>query len=283
MTTGGPIGGLLAIFAHPDDETFGVGGTMARYRDAGVPVTMVCATRGEVGEISPGTDATPETLGQFREQELRDAMAILGVDDVRFLDFRDSGMAGTDDNANPANLMNADASKVVPPLVRIIRERRPDVIVTWDESGGYGHPDHVAVHHHATAAYHESADAALHRDAGDTWRAPRFFYIAIPMEEFGRMMAEMRKRGIMEPAVAEDDQMLADLPRVRPNCVIDVDAQFERKMRAMLAHKTQTKDMDGFVSLPADLQRAFFGREFFYRVAPPLPDGAMLNDLLAND
>jgi LmbE family N-acetylglucosaminyl deacetylase len=97
-------GGLLAIYAHPDDETFGVGGTMAKYADRGVPVTMVCATRGEVGEIAPGTDATPETLGQFREQELRDAMAILGVHDVRFLDYRDSGMRGTPENEDPRNL-----------------------------------------------------------------------------------------------------------------------------------------------------------------------------------
>ena len=86
-------GGLLVVLAHPDDESL-IGGTMAHYTDAGIPVTMLCATRGEVGEIAPGTGATPETLAAYREQELRDACALLGVQDVRFLSFRDSGMAG---------------------------------------------------------------------------------------------------------------------------------------------------------------------------------------------
>ena len=163
MTTGG----LLAIFAHPDDETFGLGGTMAHYSGRGMPVTMVCATRGEVGEISEGSAATPETLGQYREQELRDAMEVLGVSDVRFLEYRDSGMYGTPENADPRAFVNAPADTVVESLVRIIRERQPEVIVTWDESGGYGHPDHIATYHHATAACGAAADAARYaRSAG---------------------------------------------------------------------------------------------------------------------
>ncbi len=215
-------GGLLAIFAHPDDETFGVGGTMAHYRDRGVPVTMVCATRGEVGEIAPGTDATPETLGRFREQELRDACAILGVSDVRFLDFRDSGMAGTPENDDPRCLHRAEPERVIEPLVHVIREVRPDVIATWDASGGYGHPDHIAVHHHATAAFHAAADAARYPSAGDGWRVPALFYNAIPVEEFMNLFEEARKRGIDIGEPPGDADAMASLPRVRPNCIIDV-------------------------------------------------------------
>ena len=155
-----PNNSILAIFAHPDDETFGLGGTLARYADAGVPITMVSATRGEVGEIAPGTDATPETLGAHREQELRDAMAILGVTDVRFLGFRDSGMKGTHENKHPDALINAPEDAVTEAMVRIIREVRPRVVVTWDESGGYGHPDHVFVHYRATEAFRAAADAS---------------------------------------------------------------------------------------------------------------------------
>jgi LmbE family N-acetylglucosaminyl deacetylase len=272
-------GGLLAIFAHPDDETFGLGGTMARYAVRGVPVTMICATRGEVGEIAKGSAATPETLGQFREQELRDAMGILGVTDVRFLDFRDSGMKGTAENNDPRAFMNAPADAVVPELVRAIRERRPDVIVTWDESGGYGHPDHVAVHHHATAAFRAAGDATRFADVGDPFNGASLFYVSIPMEEFGRVMEEMRKRGIELPDFGADEE-IASLPRVETNCVIDVSDHFDRKLQAMLAHSSQITPDDAFMSMPQDIQRSFFGREFFHRAYPPVPAGFMLSDLL---
>lgn len=273
-------GGLLAIFAHPDDEGFDFAGTMAHYAEKGLPVTVVCATRGEVGEISPGTGATPETLPQFREQELRDAMAILDVQDVRFLDFRDSGMVGTDDNNNPAALMNARAESVIEPIVRIIRERRPDVIVTWDESGGYGHPDHIAVHRHVTAAFSAAADASQYADAGDPWKARALFYTVVPMEAFQELMDAMRTEG-ESMNVAEDDSAMAELPRVEPNCIIDVDRFFDRKMEAMAAHRTQMNDMRPILAVPMDIRRRFFGREYFYRAAPPLPDGDKIDDLFA--
>jgi LmbE family N-acetylglucosaminyl deacetylase len=279
-----PTGGLMAIYAHPDDETFGVGGTMARYAERGVPVTMLCATRGEVGEIAAGSDATPETLGAYREQELRDAMAILGVHDVRFLEFRDSGMAGTPENADPRALHNAPADAVVGPLVAAIRERRPDVICTWDASGGYGHPDHVAVHHHATAAFHAAADPSQYPDGRAPWPTPRLFYTAFPIEEFGRIMAAMRERGIDMPGFTDGNGEVAErpdeLPRVEPNCIIDVTAYFERKMQAMLAHSTQITPDDPFMRLPEDLRRDFFGREYFHRAHPPLTAGATLRDFL---
>ncbi len=274
-------GGLVAIFAHPDDETFGLGGTMAYYAERGVPVTMVCATRGEVGEITAGHEATPETLGRFREQELREAMAILGVIDVRFLDFRDSGMQGTPENNDPRAFINAATDRVVPALVAVIRERRPDVVVTWDASGGYGHPDHIATHHHATAAFHAAADPAQYQDAGQPWQVPALFYTAIPMAEFGRMMEEMRKRGIALPDIAEDGEQLAELPRVEANCIIDVERYFDRKMKAMLAHRSQISDLDPFMRIPEDLRRSFFGREYFHRAHPAASPGVMLGDLLA--
>jgi LmbE family N-acetylglucosaminyl deacetylase len=271
-------GGLLAIFAHPDDETFGVGGTMAHYASHGVPVTMICATRGEVGEIAAGSKATPETLGQFREQELRDAMGILGVTDVRFLDYRDSGMKGTDDNNNPRAFMNATAADVVPGLVRAIRERRPDVVVTWDESGGYGHPDHVAIHHHTTAAFREAGDASKHQGLGEPWGGATLFYTAIPIQEFSRVMDEMRKQGIDVPEFVGDD--IGELPRVDPNCIIDVSEFFERKIQAMLAHSSQITGDDPFMRMPENIQRGFFGREYFYRAHPLAKPGETFTDLL---
>jgi N-acetyl-1-D-myo-inositol-2-amino-2-deoxy-alpha-D-glucopyranoside deacetylase len=128
---------LMAVFAHPDDEAFGIGGTLARYgADAAVRVVLVCATRGEAGEISDPKLATPEQLGEVREQELRCACQKLQVDDVYFLGYRDSGMAGTPENEAPGALATADPDEVVGKIVAHIRRERPDVMVTFDETGG---------------------------------------------------------------------------------------------------------------------------------------------------
>jgi LmbE family N-acetylglucosaminyl deacetylase len=253
---------------------------MARYADRGVPITMVSATRGEVGEIAPGTGATPETLAQFREQELRDAMNILGVTDVRFLGFRDSGMQGTPENEHPEALMNAPADSVIEPMVRLIRETRPRVVVTWDESGGYGHPDHVATHFHAKEAFSAAADASRYPRAGAAWQADALFYNTIPMDAWFELMREMQDMGIMEPNVAEEAG-IADLPRVPANCIIDVRDEFGRKERAMLAHRTQMSDMEPFMKLPVESRQRFFGFEHFHRAHPPVRDGLMLDDLFA--
>jgi LmbE family N-acetylglucosaminyl deacetylase len=205
-------------------------------------------------------------------------MAILGVTDVRFLGFRDSGMQGTPENDDPRALIKAHPDAVTHLLVRAIRELRPAVVATWDASGGYGHPDHIAVHHRATDAFHAAADASKFRTAGAPWATPRLFYNAIPIREFVRIMAEMRERGIDVPSIGEGDEIMK-LPRVEPNCTIDVMEFVEIKERAMLAHRTQISDMDPFMRIPEDLRHRFFGREYFHRAHPPLPAGTMLDDL----
>jgi LmbE family N-acetylglucosaminyl deacetylase len=275
-----PDNGLLAIFAHPDDETFGVGATMARYAAKGVPVTMVCATRGEVGEIAPGTGATPENLGRFREQELRDSMAILGVHDVRFLGFRDSGMLGTEDNEDPRAFAKAHADGVVHQLVKLIREIRPAVVVTWDKSGGYGHPDHVATHHHATAAFNAAGDPAKYPTAGDPYHPRALFYTTIPIEEFIKMGEELKKHGI-DLGGPTDLSELEGLERLDPNCVIDVSDLYDLKMEALVAHRTQISADNALLRGPEELRRAFFAKEYFHRIHPAVSDGTLLDDMFA--
>jgi N-acetyl-1-D-myo-inositol-2-amino-2-deoxy-alpha-D-glucopyranoside deacetylase len=265
-------GGLLVIFAHPDDESL-AGGVMARYADAGVPVTMLCATRGEAGEIAPGTGATPETLGAHREQELRDACAILGVGDVRFLDYRDSGMAGTPENDDARSLNRADASDVIGAIAGVIEEVRPRAIVTWDETGGYGHPDHVAVHRHASAAYAQVAERA--------GRPPALHYVLIPVQEFRKVMEEMQRRGLEVGEPPGDPDALSELTYAEPNCVIDVSAQVDRLLRALNAHRTQLGSFGAFTRMPDDLQHSVFGREYFFRAQPEVAPGTMLDDLFA--
>jgi N-acetyl-1-D-myo-inositol-2-amino-2-deoxy-alpha-D-glucopyranoside deacetylase len=244
---------------------------MAHYADAGVPVTLLCATRGEAGEIAPGTDATPETLGAHRERELRDAAAILGVSDVRFLSFRDSGMAGTAENEDARSLHQAPKDDVVREIESVIRDVRPRAVVTWDATGGYGHPDHMRVHDCATAAFERvQADGT----------APALFYAMIPVDAFERAMEEMRRRGVSMGEAPGDVQAMQQIEFPPPNCVIDVAPQFDRKMRALHAHRTQMNSFAPLLQLPEDLRTGVFGVECFVRAAPAVPAGTTLTELL---
>jgi N-acetyl-1-D-myo-inositol-2-amino-2-deoxy-alpha-D-glucopyranoside deacetylase len=143
---------LLVLFAHPDDEAFGSAGSFAYLADRGATVTLIDATRGEEGEISDPMLATPQNLGEVREKELRTAMAQVGVTDVRFLDYRDSGMAGTEENKNPRAFMNANPADVAAHLREVIDELKPDAVLTFGPDGVYGHPDHKMISRTATAA-----------------------------------------------------------------------------------------------------------------------------------
>jgi LmbE family N-acetylglucosaminyl deacetylase len=187
---------LLALFAHPDDEAFGTGGTIAHYASDGTCVTLVCTTRGEVGEIAEGTGATPETLGEVREGELRCAADSMGISELIFLGYRDSGMVDTSENADPRAYINAPAEEVVPRLVGIIRRVQPQVVITFEPNGGYGHPDHIAIHRHTVAAFHAAADPSRYPDQGPAWQADRLFYTAIPRSFFLRMRDEMAALGM---------------------------------------------------------------------------------------
>ena len=155
---------LLAVVAHPDDETFGCGGTLAKYSGDGVQVSLVCATRGEAGEISHPDLATKADLGAVRERELRAASRILGINDLTILDYRDSGMAGSSENKHPKALCQADKTTLTGMIVEAIRRLRPQVLVTFDAGGGYGHPDHIAIHDATLAAFHASGDPSKFPD-----------------------------------------------------------------------------------------------------------------------
>ncbi len=255
---------LLVAIAHPDDETVGIGGTMARLRREGWGVTVVCATRGEVGEISDPRLATPDTLGQVRERELQEACAVLGVEDVRFLDYRDSGMPGTPENADPRALCNADPEAAIAAFAAKLRDVRPDLVITWDPSGGYGHPDHLAVHRHATAAFEREAV----RPGG-----PRaLYYTTLPVHLFERMEAELQAQGIQ---FGGDDvrEAAQNLPRLAPTTEIDVSAFVQEKLESGRKHATQLPADLPFDRLSPELRHAFFDIEYFHRAVPPWRDG----------
>ncbi len=247
---------LMAVFAHPDDESFGIGGTLARYgADPQVRVVLICATRGEAGEISDPSLATPERLGEVREQELRCACQVLKVDELHFLDYRDSGMAGSPDNQNPHALAMADPAEAVGRIVAHIRRERPDVVVTHDETGGYGHPDHVAVHHHTKAAFAAAGDPDQYPEQIAAGLAPyqpkKLYYTAIPRRFFRAVAAKMQELGLAEhPRVKRFMAEPFGLPDEA--CTTDVYVQdfWDVKRAALQCHATQLKPDSLFAALP---------------------------------
>lgn len=266
---------LLAVFAHPDDEAFGTGGTLARYASEGVATTLVCATRGEVGEIAEGTGATPETLGQVRENELRCAAETMGVREVIFLGYRDSGMSGTPENQNPQAFINAPAEEVMRQLVSIIRRVRPEVIVTFEPHGGYGHPDHIAIHNYTVAAFHAAADPRQYPELGAVWQAARLYYTAIPRSFFRRMVDEMKARGM---DTSEFAGLEANGGRGWPDenitAVVDVSDTVEEKWQALNCHRTQFGPGNLFRRLPDETVKQMMRQEYFSQAWPPPENGS---------
>ena len=155
---------LLAVLAHPDDESFGMGGTLALYAERGVDVHLVCATRGEVGEVGPEYLKEYTSIADLRESELRCAASHLGLKQVYFLGYRDSGMVGSPDNVHPEALYSAPVEEVAAKVARYIRELKPQVVLTFDPIGGYRHPDHIHIHEATKQAFDLAGDAAFECD-----------------------------------------------------------------------------------------------------------------------
>ena len=245
----------IAAFAHPDDETFSVGGTLARAVSLGWQVTAICTTRGEVGEIAPGTNATPETLGAVREQELRAACAALGVADVRFLGYRDSGMDGTPENADPRAYANARDADVVAKLVTVFGEDPPAVVFTFDESGIYGHPDHKAIHRHATAAFDRAAAPGA-----------RLLYTALPKSVARLIGEQLREAGVQGGPTGD-----FGVPDEEVDIRADVSAFAAAKRTAVAAHATQVADW--LVHLSDEQRSTMLSTEYFHVARGSTPAG----------
>jgi LmbE family N-acetylglucosaminyl deacetylase len=271
---------LLAVFAHPDDEAFGTGGAIARYAcQEGLEVSLVCATRGEVGEISDPSLATPETLGQVREGELRCAAETMGIANLVFLNYRDSGMAGTAENQDPRAFINAQPKEVVFRLVSIMRNLRPQVVVTFEPNGGYGHPDHIAIHKHTVAAFQSAADPESWPELGAAWQAQRLFYTAIPRSFFLEMRQKMVELGIDTSDLDDFDDPSAGWPEDQINVRLDVSSSVESKWEALNCHRTQFGPGNLFRRLPEDIVKKLMSQEFFAQAWPEPEAGLQMPSL----
>lgn len=171
---------ILSVLAHPDDETFGMGGTLALYAQQGVKVHLICATRGELGEIDPEYKETIKSAACLRTQELRCAADILGIDQLYFLNYRDSGMPGAEANHHPQALAAQPVEKVAGQVADLIRQIKPDVVITFDPIGGYRHPDHIAIHQATVRAFHLSGEPDYEVASGSApFQAEKLFFHTI--------------------------------------------------------------------------------------------------------
>lgn len=255
---------FLAIYAHPDDESFSVAGVLRKYSDAGIKTALLCATRGEEGRISDLTLATPATLGQVRERELREACRLLGVAEVSFLGYQDGALA------------EADEAEVVSRLVYHIRRLRPQVVVTYDANGDYGHPDHMAIHRFTVAACQKASDPTCYpeqmRDGLQPHAPDKLYAHALAWSVMRNVYRQLRAGGAAvapggRAATIPVDQM--GTPDEKITTVVPLDCwQLAAKLAAMQAHRTQM-DPDGpFYHFPSGAVREWLATERFRRIYP---------------
>ena len=272
---------VLAAFGHPDDEGFGCGGTLAMLAAQGARINLVCATNGDVGEISDPSLATPENLAQVRQEEMRRAAAVTGITGLRFLDYRDSGMLGTEDNHHPNSLYQAEPDKVVAQLADIMRETRPDIVITHDPSGGYGHPDHTTLHRRVTQAFPLAADPSCSGkplEGMKAWGPRLLYYVCFPRSSFRRMWQQMVDAGITPPFASLEVETIGT-PDELVTTVVDVSAYVETKITSLNCHRTQMDPNGPFAQLPQDLVLEIMNTEYFSLASPQMTSKE--GDLLA--
>lgn len=262
---------LLVCFAHPDDEAFPVGGALAAHAGRGVDIRLITATRGEEGEIRQAGSATRETLGSVRRVELARAARILGLKDHIVLHYRDSGMVGTPPNEHPGAFVNANSEVVIERLVEEIRRFQPQVVLTFDPAGLYGHPDHIAIHHHTREAFRRAAEPGAYPqhfiNGVGPHQAQRLFYSARPRGFRMEWAVTLRAHGIdftlPDPSRANDGAPPEDI-----HLEMDVSDQMELKMGCILSHRTQVAPDWPYDRVPREAANMILGREYYIRGWP---------------
>ena len=275
---------VLLVHAHPDDETINNGATMAMYAALGASVTLVTCTRGEEGEVlipelSHLAASATDSLGQHRITELALAMKELGVADHRFLGegvklYRDSGMMGTEPNNRPDVFWQADLDEAADLLVRVIDEVKPHVLITYDEFGGYGHPDHIQAHRVAMRAAEKSE-----------WDIPKIYWNVMPVSVIQEGIDAMKgiDSDFWGAEKAEDLPFAKDDSFV--HALVDGNAYVDKKMNAMKAHSTQIAVDGPFFALSNNVGLQVWGNEYYTLVkgekSGPLNEKGYEGDLFA--
>lgn len=276
---------LVLVHAHPDDEALGTGGAMAKYSDEGAHVCLVTCTNGELGEVAEvpeiGTvEEITARLGEVRADELREACRHLGDIDIRMLGYRDSGMDGTDGNRDRRSFVNQDISKPVTDVVSILRELRPQVLITYNEFGFYGHPDHIRAHDVAMEAIRRAADGSFAPETGPPHEVAKVYYMAVAKSYFRAGRALATQLGLDADqffdeatidAIGTDDDLITTS--------LDVSSYVDRKFAALEAHRTQRGTTEMFLSIPQEFRGVALGTESYVLVSPASAPGLEEADL----
>ena len=263
---------VLAVLAHPDDESFGLGGTLALYASKGYDTYYVCATRGEAGTVDEEHLKGFKDTAEMRTDELMRAAKELGLKDVFFLGYRDSGMPGMDANQHPNAQINAPVEEVAGRVVKYIRDLKPDVVLTFDPIGGYKHPDHIHIHKATVLAFANADDASFHPEAGDPFKPQALYFHVFPkgllkvavrlMPLFGKDPTKFGRNGDINIKELADESFPI---HVRVN----VRSAVEAKRKASECHASQggmqmRRGIMGFIT------RLFGEREDYMRAYPPV-------------
>ncbi|MBB4700920.1 N-acetyl-1-D-myo-inositol-2-amino-2-deoxy-alpha-D-glucopyranoside deacetylase [Sphaerisporangium siamense] len=264
---------LLFVHAHPDDESSGTGATMAKYAAEGAQVTLVTCTLGEEGEIVVPDLAhlaadREDRLGEHRIGELEAACKALGVVDHRFLGgpgrWRDSGMMDTPSNENPRCFWRADLDEAAGELVKVIREVRPQVLVTYDENGFYGHPDHIQAYRVAWRAFELAADASF--GEGEPWKIAKFYFTTMPKSALRHLGDVMREAGI-EGFPGDVEDLPFGAPDKAVTTEIDARPHAPAKLDALRAHRSQVDLADPWFKVAERRGEEAMGVEYYILAA----------------
>lgn len=274
---------LLAVLAHPDDESFGMGGTLALYARRGVDVHVICATRGEAGEMGGTFLEGYSDASERRISELTCAAEKLGLAGVHFLNYRDSGMTGSPENDHPQALVNAPIEEVAGEVVHFIRKLRPQVVVTFDPIGGYKHPDHIAMHEATVLAFEAAGDPGAYPGDLPPYRPQKLYYHTIS-RTFLRIGVRLIRLFGRDPTKwgQNQDINIAELADVEFPVHAEVDFRSVRKLKqeASACHESQggSAMIRGLMGL---IVRLTGFKETYMREQPPPVEGVIERDLFA--
>lgn len=263
----------MAVHAHPDDESIGTGGTLSKYAAEGVKTILVYGTRGEAGEILNPEFVPPSpgmSIKEIRARELEKALKVLHVDSAYFLEYRDSGINGSSAYHHPKAFAHAEFGEATGRLVEIIRRVRPHVIVTYNENGFYGHPDHIMANRVTLRAFDSAGDPEFTCERGlEPWQPAKLYYTAIPVARL-RMFHKMTLERGEEPGF---DPEILGTPEEELTTIIDVRDYLSQKLKALFSHQSQIGPNSFFKRIPEQWREEAFGFEYFVCIKGCSPIG----------
>jgi len=261
---------LLISYAHPDDESFGSGGLIARYVGEGVDVYLICATNGDVGTVSPEMLTGYKSVAELRLAELDCASQKLGLKQVFKLGYKDSGMMNSETSKDPSCLWQAPREEVTRRVVQIIRDVRPQVVITFNRYGGYGHPDHIAIQRATTDAFHLAGDASYDANGQAPYQPQKLYYSNIPKLPLQIIMGWMRLRG-QDPrrlGVNRDIDMQAVLDNIEPtHTLVNIRDYYEAWDAASACHVSQG-GTSSINRIPLSVRKLIAPSQGFTRIHP---------------